>query len=142
MNSRDRVLSCLERRGYDRIPVKHEGTPEINSELMAYFDVDDHDELLGRLGDDFRYVQTEWCGPELRTFADGSREGWWGERYGDISFGDGTYPEAVYLPFADVTDVGELDDSRFPTPDDFDFSTTKVVSVKTLEKLINLISLA
>ena len=30
MNSRQRVLGALERRGYDRIPVKHEGTPEVN----------------------------------------------------------------------------------------------------------------
>lgn len=30
MTSRERVLSCLARTGYDRIPVKHEGTPEVN----------------------------------------------------------------------------------------------------------------
>jgi hypothetical protein len=30
MNSRERVLSAFERRSYDRIPVKHEGTPEVN----------------------------------------------------------------------------------------------------------------
>ena len=123
MNSRDRVLSSLGHRGYDRIPVKHEGTPEVNRELMGHFGVETHNELLERLGDDFRYIQAAWCGPELRTFADGSQEGWWGERYGDISFGEGTYPEAVYLPFADVTDVRELDAFRFPTPDDLDFST-------------------
>jgi len=30
MNSRERVLGTFNRSGYDRIPVKHEGTPEIN----------------------------------------------------------------------------------------------------------------
>jgi len=59
VNSRDRVLSSLERRGYDRIPVKHEGTPEVNRELMSHFGVENYDELLKRLGDDFRYVQAE-----------------------------------------------------------------------------------
>jgi len=123
MNSRERVLNSLDRRGYDRIPVKHEGTPEVNLELMSHFGVENHDELLDRLGDDFRYIQAEWCGPELRTFADGSREGWWGERYGNISFGDGSYPEAVYLPFADITDVGQLAEFRSPSPDDLDFNS-------------------
>ena len=33
MNSQDRVLNACERKGYDRIPVKHEGTPEINQEI-------------------------------------------------------------------------------------------------------------
>jgi len=37
MTSRERVLSSLNRAGYDRIPVKHEATPEINRTLMDHF---------------------------------------------------------------------------------------------------------
>jgi hypothetical protein len=37
MKSRERVLSAFDRRGYDRIPVKHEGTPEVNRMLMEHF---------------------------------------------------------------------------------------------------------
>ena len=37
MTSRERVLSSCNRTGYDRIPVKHEGTPEINKMLMEHF---------------------------------------------------------------------------------------------------------
>ena len=37
MNHRERVLSSIAKQGYGRIPVKHEGTPEVNHELMAYF---------------------------------------------------------------------------------------------------------
>ena len=48
-----------------------------------------------------------------------------GERYANISFGHGTYPEAVYLPFANVEDVSELDNFRMPSADDFDYSTIK-----------------
>ena len=35
MTSRERVFSALQRRGYDRIPVKHEGTP-IENILAMY----------------------------------------------------------------------------------------------------------
>ena len=125
MNHKERVLNALDRRGYDRIPVKHEGTPEIDQILMETLSVADHNTLLERLGDDFRTVGPVWCGPELRVFPDGSWEGWWGERYNEISFGEGTYPEAVYLPFENVTDVAELHSYRFPSADCFDFGTIK-----------------
>ncbi|MFN2284148.1 MAG: uroporphyrinogen decarboxylase family protein [Anaerolineae bacterium] len=125
MNHKQRVLSALDRHGYDRIPVKHHGTPEVDALLMAHFGVSDHLALAEAIGDDFRTVGPPWSGPELRTFPDGSWEGWWGERYANISFGHGTYPEAVYLPFADVEDVAQLTDFRMPTADDFDYSTVK-----------------
>ena len=37
MNSRERVLGAFNRTGYDRIPVKHEGTPEINQMIMDHY---------------------------------------------------------------------------------------------------------
>jgi uroporphyrinogen decarboxylase len=122
MNSKQRVLSALRREGYDRIPVKHEGTPEVNAELMAHFGIGDYADLLTILGDDFRYVAPAYIGPEMRRFPDGSWEGWWGERYNHISFGEGTYPEAVYLPYAKLTGVAELRSLRGPSPDWFDYS--------------------
>ncbi|MFW6309187.1 MAG: uroporphyrinogen decarboxylase family protein, partial [bacterium] len=43
-----------------------------------------------------------------------------------MSFGDGTYPEAVYLPFADIEEVTELKDYRFPSADWYDYSGIKI----------------
>jgi len=37
MTSKERVLGAFNRTGYDRIPVKHEGTPEINRMVMDHF---------------------------------------------------------------------------------------------------------
>jgi len=123
MNARERMLSAIERRGFDRIPVHHEGTPEVNALLRAHFGVKDDLALAEVLGDDWRYVEPSYCGPELRTFPDGSTEGLWGERYGDIPYGDGmgTYPEAVYLPFAGMDSVNDLDDYPFPQADWFSY---------------------
>jgi uroporphyrinogen decarboxylase len=125
MNSRQRLLSAIARKGYDRIPVHHEGTPEVNALLRQHFGVSDDLALIQILGDDWRYIQPTYVGPELRTFADGSKQGLWGERYGDIPYGDGlgTYPEAVYLPFASIEDPAELRDYPFPSADWFDYST-------------------
>ncbi|MHB1294549.1 MAG: uroporphyrinogen decarboxylase family protein [Anaerolineae bacterium] len=125
MNSRERVLSAVARKGFDRIPVHHEGTPEVNTMLRQHFGVQDDLALAGVLGDDWRYVDGDFCGPERRRFPDGSVEGLWGERYGNIPYGDGlgTYPEAVYLPFADMEDPSELDGYPFPSADWYDYST-------------------
>ena len=45
MNSRQRVLSALARQGYDRIPVHHEGTPEVNTLLKQHFGITDVSQL-------------------------------------------------------------------------------------------------
>ena len=66
-----------------------------------------------------------YCGPELRTFPDGSIEGYFGERYKYAQFENGKYLEACYLPFAGVHDLKNLDRSHFPTADWFDYSTIK-----------------
>ncbi len=102
MNSRERVLNACERKGFDRIPVKHEGTPEINEEIKEHFGLKNDEQLLCVLGDDFRYVEAEYIGPELRTFSDGSVEGYWGERYTYAEFEGGRYLESVYQPFAGI----------------------------------------
>jgi uroporphyrinogen decarboxylase len=125
MNSRERVLSAFERRGYDRIPIKHEGTPEVNQMLMEHFGLSNMEQLLRVVGDDFRYVEPVYCGPELRTFPDGSVEGYFGERYKYAQFEAGKYLEACYLPFAGIHRLEDLDRSHFPSADWFDYSTIR-----------------
>ena len=125
MNSRERVLGAFNRTGYDRIPVKHEGTPEINQMIMDHYGLNNMEQLLRVVGDDFRYVEPDYIGPELRKFDDGSIEGYWGERYKYAVFEGGKYLEAAYLPFAGVHTLDELDRSHFPAADWFNYSSIR-----------------
>lgn len=125
MNSRERVLNAFNRQGYDRIPVKHEGTPEINHLIMKHFGLTNMNQLLKVVGDDFRYVEAVFTGPELKKFPDGSFEGYWGERYQYVEFGTGRYMESCYQPFANVLTLDELDRSHFPEASWFDYSTIR-----------------
>jgi len=102
MTSRERVLGAFYRTGYDRIPVKHEGTPEINLMIMDHYGLTNMEQLLRVVGDDFRYVDPVYEGPELRKFEDGSVEGYWGERYRYAKFEGGKYLESSYQPFANI----------------------------------------
>ena len=125
MTSKQRVLSAFNRNGYDRIPVKHEGTPEVNRMIMDHFGLKNMEQLLRVVGDDFRYVEPVYIGPELRTFPDGSVEGYWGERYKYAEFEGGKYLESSYKPFAGIERLEDLDRSHFPVADWFDYSTIK-----------------
>jgi len=125
MTSRQRVLSAFNKTGYDRIPVKHEGTPEVNRMIMDHFGLKNMEELLRVVGDDFRYVDPVYVGPELRTFPDGSVEGYWGERYTYAEFEGGKYLESSYKPFAGIERLEDLDRSHFPVADWFDYSTIR-----------------
>ena len=132
MTSRERVLSACNRKGYDRIPIKHEGTPEINQMIKDHFGLKNDEQMLIVLGDDFRYVEPEYIGPELKTFPDGSIEGYFGERYKYIQFEGGRYPEPVYQPFAGISEIKDLDRSHFPQADWFDYSNV-LNSAKSME---------
>ena len=123
MTSRERVLCAYTRQGYDRVPVKHEATPEVNRMLMQHFGLTNMEQVLRVVGDDFRYVEPVYCGPELRTFPDGSIEGYFGERYKRAEFEGGSYLEASYLPYAGIETLDRLDRAHFPSADWFDYST-------------------
>ncbi len=125
MKPKERVLNCINRKGFDRIPVKHAGEPEVNEMLRKHIGVTTDYELMRKLGDDFYTVQPIYCGPELKEYPDGSKEGIWGEKYKDISFGAGTYCESIYQPFKGLSDPKELGKFRFPSVDWYDFSTIK-----------------
>ena len=125
MTSRERVISTFERRGYDRIPIKHEATPEVNKMIMQHFGLSNMEQVLRVVGDDFRYVEPVYIGPELRTFPDGSVEGYFGEHYRYAEFEGGRYLEACYLPYAGIETLDKLDRSHFPSADWFDYSTIR-----------------
>jgi uroporphyrinogen decarboxylase len=122
MTSRERAISTCRRRGYDRIPVKHEGTPEVNQLIKDYFDLRNDEQMLTVLGDDFRYVEPVYVGPELKKFPDGSMEGYFGERYMYMEYDGGKYLESVFQPFKNIRELKDLDRSHFPSADWFDCS--------------------
>jgi len=132
MKHKERVLSALAWQGYDRLPVRYMGEPAVSDALMQHFGVSDYDELQIRLGEDLRYVQPVYCGPERRVFPDGTYESLFPghawptpERYRDVPYGGGAYSEEAFRPFEDLQDVRQLSEYSFPTPDWFDYSQIK-----------------
>lgn len=144
MRSRERVLSAIQHAGYDRLPVMYQGEPLVTTWLAERFGVDGLEGVQERLGDDFRYVQPVWVGPQPQRFPDGTYQvgypdrGWpmVGERVRDVPTAYGFHPEVVYRPFERVTDVAELDGCWFPTADCFDYSTIKTQCLRHADHAI------
>ena len=117
MNSRQRVLSCLGRTGYDRLPVRYHAVPPINEQLMKRLGLTDPGAVAEALGVDFRWIESEHRGPELRTLPDGSTEGLWGEHWSTVHNKDGVFQDIVCQPYAGITDVSQLKGCREPSAD-------------------------
>lgn len=125
MTSKERVLNALNKKPHDRIPVHYEGTPEVNHMLLEHLKLDNMEQLRQALGEDLRYIEPDYIGPELRTFPDGSVEGYWGERYKYKAYDGGAYLEPVLLPFEGVFKLEDLNESCFPTADLFRYDNFK-----------------
>lgn len=57
MTSRERVRNCINKKGMDRLPVKHHQSEGIDEKICKIYGLKTYNELLDTLGDDFRYVQ-------------------------------------------------------------------------------------
>ena len=148
LTHKERFYQTLYKKGYDRIPVKHYGEPPVNEELIKYFGIKNNistgnvasygatnSKLLEKIGDGFRYVVPDYCGPDIRNFPDGTRtasfpeRGWpvqeikWVEKkYGK---GKGVYLEPSNKPFAGLSSADELKKFNFPDAAWFDYSSIK-----------------
>ena len=148
LSHKQRFYNAFNRKGYDRIPVKHYAEPPVNKDLIDYFGLGANRQeskvagpsninqaLLEKIGDGFRYVVPAYCGPKVKHFPDGSRtvafpeRGWpvqeikWVEKQYDG--GKGIYLEAASKPFANIKDRDELKKFSFPDASWLDYSTVK-----------------
>jgi len=120
MNARERVLTALDWREPDRVPIQVYTTPEIHQKLADHFGGQDIREALGV---DFRFVSAEYKGP-VKPARDGITYDIWGAGYRQVTHGSaGTYSEAVELPLAELKTMGDVENYPWPNPDDFDYST-------------------
>ena len=64
MTPRERIKTSLNHQEPDRIPIGYFATPEANIKLKKYLSVDNDDNLLKRLGCDYRRIFPEYIGPK------------------------------------------------------------------------------
>ncbi|HCU37553.1 MAG TPA: hypothetical protein DGT21_19600, partial [Armatimonadetes bacterium] len=94
MNSRERVLTAIERGIPDRIPLDIWATTEVWRKLQAHFATDDNAVIEQKLHiDGFAHVAPSYIGPEIPIHADGMTEDYWGIRRRPKEYAGGVYHE-------------------------------------------------
>lgn len=119
MTPRERWLALLEKRAPDRIPTDYHATGEVTARLLEDLRCADEEALWRRLHiDKRRILEPRW---KKGDGTDGSRIDVWGVRREMVSYGTGSYDEAVFHPLASAESVGEVHAHPWPDPDDFDY---------------------
>jgi uroporphyrinogen decarboxylase len=105
MNSRERVLTTLDRKEPDRPPVFATLTPQAAE--------NSHMNLLTKLGNDFVAIAATYPeGGETKKRSDGHLVNEWGMVFKDT----GLYSEFIEFPMANIKSADEVSDYPFPDP--------------------------
>jgi len=122
MTGKERVLKAIGHETTDRVPVDFWATKEAEKKLFSYFNLEDREALLEKLGIDVRQVFPEYIGPPLRSFPDGSKEDIWKIRRKGIRAGNATYNEITFYPLSGATSIGDIEKFDWPAPDRFNIA--------------------
>lgn len=125
MNSYERVCKAVHHERADRLAVDYVATPEAHALVKQYLKVDDDEQLLRRLGCDFRRVEARYIGPPDLNSAPGvlaSGKDFWGIIREPIRNQFGTYNEFVYQPLAEAKTLADIEQHVWPSVDWFDYS--------------------
>lgn len=119
MNSRERWLALLAGKKADRIPTDYWATGEVTRRLCADLGCATLDDLFRKLHIDApRHVGARPTRTEHPVIPGANI---WGIRHQGVTYGSGTYSEAVSHPLAGVRSPDDVDAFAWPSPEDFDY---------------------
>jgi uroporphyrinogen decarboxylase len=123
MNHRERFFAAVNHQPADRPPMDFVGDPWMYDRLVRYLVARDFQETLVKLDIDFRQLSHHGFKPVPPRDEHGVYTDIWGVKRRPVSNEFGAYDEVSYLPFANITDLKQVEDYPWPSPDVFDFST-------------------
>ncbi|HVP10680.1 MAG TPA: uroporphyrinogen decarboxylase family protein [Phycisphaerae bacterium] len=127
MTPRQRWLALLDGQHADRVPTDIWRTPEVDARLKRELNCLDDEALCRRLHIDMPHHVAPPFGPAVRCrlphHPDDPEANIWGVRMQQVAYGTGEYSEAVHHPLASVETVAQVEAFRWPTADDFDYTS-------------------
>ena len=135
MNSRDRVLTAIELRQPDRLPITFDATPEVIEALRRHFGVSTRDEVWDALHADTRLVGADHHGHLIRKEGDVSFD-FWGIGSKAQPYTGGVYWERCFFPLALAKTVHEVEDYDWPTPEELAFDSLRTAKADNPDKAI------
>jgi len=127
MNHRERVIRAINHQKVDRVPFDFWAEPPTLNRLYSFHGTRDLDKILENYEVDIRHVDASVppekdCGEFVQNF--------WGERYTYHETGWGAMREDISGALSEATDLSDLENFDWPSPDDFDYSALKSTCAK------------
>jgi len=137
LSSPERAKMATDHREPDRPPIQFYATPEVRRRLTDYFKKKNLEEIFEV---DFRDIGPRYLGKLKKTIPGSDIDAYdmWGVGYRNCPYHldltgahmdsisvSGTYPEAVYMPFAGIKTMDEVEAYPWPNPDDYDYSVVE-----------------
>ena len=137
LTPRQRINLAIEHKEPDRTPIGYVSTLEAKKDLKKYLNITTDNELLKRLGVDFRYIFPDYIGPkdrhfDLSLFETLGKDIWGVERV-PVKNVYGEYMEICKYPLKDIEDIEELDEYPWPKIEWFDFNSL-IKKIEVLEE--------
>lgn len=134
MTPRQRWLAVLDGKKPDRIPTDIWCTDEVRDRLKRELACADEMALCRRLNIDRPHHIEEPFGPQtrckLKHHPDDPQANLWGIRFRAVEYGTGSYDEAVYNPLAKAESVRDVEKFRWPSADDYDYTSLEAEFAK------------
>ncbi|MDI9498607.1 MAG: uroporphyrinogen decarboxylase family protein [Bacillota bacterium] len=125
MTSKERVRAAFAHAAVDRVPAAFEAVSVVNRRLLAHYGLPDHEALLRHFEIDTRYPAVDYTGPTLPAYTDADgyevTASWWGTYSRSVWTGKEYHGQIVRRPLDAARTLAELQEFRWPDPDDFDY---------------------
>ena len=127
MDSRQRVETALAHKEPDRVPIDYWATSEVSRRLIEHFRLCSQEELLGKLGVDFRYIPGPmYTRGDTTPREDGTIEDHWGVPRKKMGAGQEAYWEVTEFPLKHASTLEEIKDyEKWPDPNWFDYACVR-----------------
>ena len=130
MNSRERFFAAVNHEPTDRPPMDLLIEPWMRQPLLNYLGVDSYDAVLSKLDTDIRQLNYKIFVKGAMRTEPGAYTDFWGVRRIPVTNQFGSYDEPEIMPFADMTEMSQVEAYPWPTQDVVDFSNLKPLCEK------------
>jgi len=124
MNSRQRVLTAIEHRQPDRVPITFDATPEVIESLERHFGVTTRDGVWDALNADTRLIGADHHDARIRTEGEISFD-FWGCGRKSQAYSGGAYWEYVVFPLENAQTADEVEAYPWPSVEELSFDAIR-----------------
>lgn len=145
MNSKQRVLTAIDHRQPDRVPIDFGAHPQVCADLRAYLGLADGVDLatvfgvdLAGVGPAIRRQASSVCyaDPTREVTADGLFIDLWGVGFRRAQTPTGEYIDIAHHPLAGDCDLSSIENHTYMDPDDWDYSGIRPASESCSDRAV------